>query len=333
MRAAALLFFVPFVLSGCGLVNGLVADKIIADQEKVQSFDAVYSERGTIPQDPGAVVKIHMRYEAPSNFSSEVIAPEDYAGDVFAYVGKDMWFYSRFGNYGIHVKNVVWDQERWRAAIRESVKINRDAYDYQADEQTDTVANRVASVWSIKPLEEGELLLPGRLWLDDEFTIPLRIELGSLYGSRMEKIVFNRPHDPIVFEPRENAVWFEFDMAAPSLSHEEAEHFADFPLLEPRGENPYTRTQILRSGNESLPVVSFVYERGPFVASVTETMDRGYVDPGLRGILVDLGDTKGRLSFAGASTVIVFVRKGVAVSILTNLPSQEAVRFARSLAR
>ena len=32
------------------------------------------------------------------------------------------------------------------------------------------------------------------------------------------------------------------------------------------------------------------------------------------------------------STVIVFVRKGVAVSILTTLPPHEAVRFARTLA-
>jgi hypothetical protein len=61
-------------------------------------------------------------------------------------------------------------------------------------------------------------------------------------------------------------------------------------------------------------------------------MDRGYVDPALRGVQVDLGGTKARVSFAGGATVIVFVKKGVAVSILTTLPSHEAVRFARTFA-
>ena len=87
----------------------------------------------------------------------------------------------------------------------------------------------------------------------------------------------------------------------------------------------------MRSGNEGLPVISLVYEKGPFLTSITETMDRGYVDPGLRGVPVDHGGVKGRLSFAAGSTVIVFVKKGVAVSILTTLPSQEAVKFAATL--
>lgn len=325
-------FFLPLVLlSGCGFVDGLIADKLIADQEKIRSFEAVYLERGTIPGAPDAPVKIRVRFEAPSNFTSEVIEPVDYAGDAFAYVGSEMWFYSRFGNYGVHVKNLLWDPARWRAAIRASVTLNRAAFDYTAEDESETVANRAAGVYRLSPRQEGELLLPGRVWLDRDFTIPLKVELGSLYRSQIEEIAFNRPHDPVRFEPPTNALWFEYDMNAPSLTEEEVDHFADFPILEPREAGDFARTKIMRTGNEGLPVISLVYEKGPFLTSVTETMDRGFVDPGLRGVLVDLGEVKGRLSFAAGSTVIVFVKKGVAVSILTTLPSQEAVRFARTL--
>jgi hypothetical protein len=333
LKRPALLVLCLLVLAptGCGFVDGLIADKLIEDQSKIRCFDAIYQERGTIPGDPRALVRTRVRYVAPSSVLLEVVSPEEYAGDAFAYVGSDLWFYSRQGNWGIHVRSVAWDAARFRDAVRASVKLNRAAFDYSEAGPQETVAGRVATVWDATPKEEGALLLPSRLWLDEEFSIPLGVTLGNVYASRFEQVVFNRGQEPIAFEPPPGATWFEFDMADPPLSRDAAVHFADFGLLEPRSETDLARTRILRARTESLPIVTLVYERGPFFASVTETQDRGYVDPGLRGIDVDLGGATGRLSFAGTACVIVFARSGVAVSVVTNLPPHEAVAFARTL--
>ena len=119
------------------------------------------------------------------------------------------------------------------------------------------------------------------------------------------------------------------------LAHpDEAEKFADFDPLVPHTSTNMSLSKILRTKQDGLPVLTFVYEKGPFVASITETMDRGYVDPGLRGIPVEIArDVKGRLSFCGAATALVFVRQGVAVSMLTTLPPHLALDLARTLAR
>ena len=85
--------------------------------------------------------------------------------------------------------------------VRETVKLNRAAWSYAEAGPQETIAGRVASAWAATPREERDLVLPSRLWLDEEFSIPLRVELGEVYASRFEQVVFNRGHEPLVFEP------------------------------------------------------------------------------------------------------------------------------------
>ncbi|HZU95347.1 MAG TPA: hypothetical protein VFF73_01470, partial [Planctomycetota bacterium] len=283
--------------------------------------------------DPKAPVTIHVRYEAPANFIAEVTAPEEYAGDAIAYVGSEMWFYSRQGNYGIHVTNAPFDQERWRDVVRESVGMNRAVYGYDPSSWETPIAGRRVSCWAASPKEKHDLVVPCTIWLDDEYSIPLKVVMGSLYASCFEKLTINGPAAPLRYVPPENAMWFDIDMAKP-LTPAEAEKFADFDPLVPHVATDMSLTKILRTKQDGLPVLTFVYERGPFVASITESMDRGYVDPGLRGIPVEIArDVKGRLQFCGTASALVFVRQGVAVSLLTNLPPHLALELARTLAR
>ena len=237
-----------------------------------------------------------MRFAAPSDFVAEVLEPEQYRGDAVAYTGSDLWLYSARTHSGIHVAHVPWSQQRWRDWMFESVRANRDAYDFTSDDETVNVANRVARRWRIEPREAG--LGSSRLWLDEEFTTTLRLDSGT-FSFRFDEVAFNRPLVSPPFDPPADAVWFEWDMGAPSVTMEELHEFAHFPILEPRDSRGLERTRSIWPKTDVAPVLALYYEKGPFYASVAELKDDGAFDPRARGVDVDLGDTKGRLAGIG----------------------------------
>lgn len=317
-----------FICSACSVVDRAVASYVIERQERIRTYEGTYVERGTVPGDPLAEVRSRVRFAAPHEVVIEVLEPAQYRGDTVAYLGSELWFYSARSGSGIHVRSVPWDQERWRAAVRETVRSNGSAYDYEQDESKVTLAGRVAVPWRVVPRAGGP---SSRWWTDDEFTTTLRVDAGS-YSFRFDEVAFNRPTERPRFDPPDETVWFEWDMAAPSVPVEEVKQYANFPLLEPDPELGLERTRIVWSKTDLAPVIALVYERGPFYASVAENKDEGFRDKAARGLDVDLGDgTKGRLAAVGALGVLWFSRGGVQVTIMSNLPHHELLTFARSL--
>ena len=89
--------------------------------------------------------------------------------------------------------------------------------------------------------------------------------------------------------------------------------------------------KIVRASTNVLPMVCFVYERWPYYATVSQLRDLKLADPKALGVPLDLDGDAARVTFVGDTTVLSFVRGGVAVTVFTNLPPSLAVRFARSL--
>jgi hypothetical protein len=166
--------------------------------------------------------------------------------------------------------------------------------------------------------------------MDEEFTTTLRLDTGA-YSFRFEKLAFNRPLVSAAFDPPPDAAWFEWDMEAPSEKIEDIRKYSNFPILEPQDPRGLERTKAIWPKTDIAPVLDFVYERGPFFASVAELKDDSTADPFARGVDVDLGDTKGRLAGFGWMSILWFSRSGVAVVIISNLPYQDLMAFARSL--
>lgn len=320
-------------VSGCGVYENAVASYVIERQERIKTYEGTLTERGTVPGEPLVEVKERVRFVAPSDFVVEVLEPERYKGDTIAYLDGQLWLYSARSNSGLHVRNVPWSQERWRQWMRESIRSNREALDYEQGDSKVTVAGRVAVPWRVEPRAEARAagLVSSRWWMDDEFTTTLRLEAGS-FSFRFDEVAFNRPLERLTFEPPADAAFFEWDMAAPSVGIDEVRRYTRFPLLEPLDARGLERQKVIWSATDVAPVLALVYEKGPFFASIAENKDEGFRDPQARGIDVDLGGTKARLASIGTLGVLSFTLSGVQVTIVSNLPLHDLLPFARSLA-
>src|SRR5581483_788370 len=159
-------------------------------QERIQTYEGTYTERGTIPGDNETAVRGRVRFVAPASFSVEVLEPERYKGDAVCYTGSDLWLYSARMHAGVHVANVPWSQERWRRWVHETVRANNGSYDFIPDDEKVTLAGRVAQRFRIEPRASG--LVASRWWMDDEFTTTLRLDAGT-YSFRFDEVAFNRP--------------------------------------------------------------------------------------------------------------------------------------------
>ncbi|MEZ0228112.1 MAG: outer membrane lipoprotein carrier protein LolA [Planctomycetota bacterium] len=315
-------------LPACAVWDRAVADYVIERQERVQSYEGTYVEKGSIPGHPDVQVRGRVRFVAPAHFFAEVLEPADYRGDAVAYDGSHLWLYSARTNSGIHVRNVPWSQERWRDWMYATIRANRSAYDLIGDEEKVTLAGRVAQRWRIESRIPG--IVSSRWWMDDEFTTTLRLDAGD-FSFKFEEVSFNRPLVTPDFDPPPEAAWFEWDMAAPSVSMEEVKQFTDFKILEPGDDCGLERTKTVWPRTDVAPIIALYYERGPFYASVAEIKDEGFADPKARGVDVDLGDTKGRLAGIGWMSILWFSRAGVQVTVISNLPLHELVAFGKSL--
>ncbi len=328
-RAPSVTVLVLLVLcGGCAVWDRAVANYVIERQERVQTYEGTYVEKGSIPGKPDQEVRGRVRFAAPSHFTAEVLEPELYRGDAVAYDGTHLWLYSARTHSGIHVRNVPWSQERWRDWMYETIRSNRSAYELIGDEERVTLAGRVAQRWRIESRIEG--LPSSRWWMDDEFTTTLRLDAGQ-FSFKFDQVAFNRPLVTEDWVPPPDAAWFEWDMAAASVPMREIREFTDFKVLEPGPDCDLERTKVIWPRTDVAPILALYYERGPFYASVAQLKDDGAADPLARGVDVDLGDTKGRLAGIGWMSILWFSRGGVSVVIISNLPLHELLSFARSL--
>ncbi len=325
--------------AGCHFVDHAIADKVARDQEKVRTYDGVYVERGTVPGEPGTEVRSRVRFMAPSTFVLEVLSPEEYAGETVAYLDSELWLYSAKHDVGVHVRGVPWSEARWRDWIYETVRLDRERYDFEQADQPDTVAGRVALPFTVTAKEATPLdPAPARTWMDEEFSLPLRVEApldgGARYSFRFEQVAFNRPMERPDFEPPPGSSWLEWDMAASAMTIDEVKHYADFELLEPQAPPlGLERTKIVWAATDVVPLFTMVYESGPFYASIAECRDQSYRDPRARGLRLALGGRDYRLAAVGSMSFVDFVEKGVLVTIVSNLPPVELLALAQSLGR
>jgi hypothetical protein len=315
-----------------------IADKIVADQGKLRSFDGTIVETGIVPGSPGAEVVSRVRFEAPANLRIDVLSPEDYRGDVFACVGSSVVLYSRRLDWATRIENVPsLAPEARRALVRATVRANLAGYGYRERPEETRLGRPVVS-WTVTPREAGPFLVNSRWFMDAETALPLEIELDRAAGDPLYRMAFrelrvNVPVPDLAFALPPTASAFDWDLASESLTLEAARAVADFPLLEPRGApiESLTRTRIVRGRSRAVPMLCLLHESGPFHARVTETKDRGLLDTRALGIPIELDADPAKATIVGDETILTFVRQGVVVTVTTNLPPLLAARFARSL--
>jgi outer membrane lipoprotein-sorting protein len=325
------------------LAQEAIAGKLSEDQERVRTFEGTLSERGTAaPGDCLAEVVSRVRFAAPASVRIDVLAPDDWKGDVFAYDGSTLHVYSKHLDAELRIRHLAApDAATRRALVSETVGFNLDNYGYR-EEEPETVSARVAIPWLVTPREPGDLRVRSRFWLDGDYSVPLRAILekpegGTLYEMRYLEATFNEAVAPEAFrfDPPETAARIDLDLAAAPITRAEAAARADFRLLEPSGEPVMglALARIVKASSNVIPSVCLRYERAPFQATVLESKDRGPVDAKERGVPVDLAGSPARVLFVGSSTTIIsFARDGVRATLWTNLPLAAAVRFARLLA-
>jgi hypothetical protein len=344
-RAAA----ASLALAACSCValgwQDAVAEKVATDRARLRAYDGVVLERGLVPGDASALVKRRVRFRAPSDFLLEVLEPEAYRGDVVARIGSRLQVYSRRLDAGVRLRNVpATSAEQARAAVEATTRWNLARYGYREGDR-DGVAGRTATTWTATPREPTGFGGVSRWWMDAEFSVPLRATIererdgtgaAELYSMRFESVRFFEPADDdrrLAWEAPESAGWLDWDLAGAALSADEARAAADFPLLEPASEiEGLALTKVLRASPKLVPVLALVFEHGPFYASVSEQKDRGLTPAPALGVTVDLeGGVTGRIAFAGDACSLDFVRDGVQVTVLSNMPPSLVVRFARAL--
>lgn len=325
-------------------LDEVVAAKICEDQSKIESYEGTFAETGLVPDDPSAEVLSRVRFRAPSRLVVEVLEPERYRGEVLAWVGSVVHAYSPRTHAGFRLRGVpAPDVATWREHVREGVRWSLEAYGYREGETT-KVAGRETVPWTVTPREKGDLRVPSRWWMDAELSFPLGVELdrepapsgetaaGLLYRMRFREIAFNKKDaaDP-TWDPPADATWLDWDLGAPTLTREAARALADFPLLEPTSEEGLVQTRIVRATTRVVPIVALAYEKRPYFVSVVQTKDRGVLDPQGLGLTVALGPDSGRIRFMGTTSVLTFARKGVSLTLVSNLPVPRLLRFARRL--
>jgi sterol desaturase/sphingolipid hydroxylase (fatty acid hydroxylase superfamily) len=349
--ALLVLSALPFAFAALGAlwVRSAVA-KSVAAREEVRTLRGVVEERGVLPGRPEIAVVSRVSFDAPDRFRAEVLAPDELAGDVLALARGELVLFSRARNVAVRVRNVpALDDLGRRRLLEERGALDALRYDYD-EGPADSICGRRVLEWTARPRAPSAgaaaLAAEAHVWLEPERPAwPLRIAIANPWGGPAYSLRFlsisaggadASTEPPSAGEPPDaipdSASVVELDLARPPLELAAAEAAADFHLLEP-ADTPLglVRTRIVRARGRYPPVFTFVFERAPFLVTVTEIADHG--SPGVieRGMPVTIGGAAGRLAFFGDLAMVDLHRAGVRVTLLGNVPYPELLRMAASL--
>lgn len=319
--------------SGCGGLYARMAGNSVAnDQLSMRSFRGRTSEKHMLTGGDGALVK-DVWYQKLSKVRVEVVSPKELAGQLFVYDGAQvsMWWPST--QFGVRMRGVPAPQERQQHAL-----ISEQAYTlwrrYAMTRLGDaTIAGRETTRWNAEPRDREPYRYGYDAWMDRRYALPLRLELREAsgrpwYEMEYESLEYDVPLSDraFAFEFPAGATVLDWDFADEGVSREEAQRRVDFPILAP------ARRDVAKVivDTRVAPVATLVMNDGARWLTLTESRrSMAMVPP--TGKPVRVGEATGYLDFLGSYSTLSWEQGSTRLTLISNLPYDEAIAVASSV--
>jgi outer membrane lipoprotein-sorting protein len=335
-RVAALAAVAVGLLAGCADAWAQsIAQEIARDLDRMESFQGVTVEHHLSAEGP---VRRSVLQARPWRARVETLAPASHAGELFLYDGTQVVMWWPQQRFGIRVRGLPAPE---RAAVRRHIermtRATMNAYSLSMRGDSARVAGRSTHEWRVTPTRSAAYRHRHRVWNDQRYPMPLRMTFvddagAPWYGFEFESITFDAPvaDDAFAFEFPRNAVVFEWDLAAPGISLEEARERMNFDVKLPRRLPAGHAVEKIVEAEHCLPMIAVVMSRGASTLSLTQSRDMGLARPPL-GKTVTFGGKTGVLSFLGTFSTVTWVQDGTLLSLTGNVGYPELLAVAESV--
>ena len=323
MLALSVLLFVV-LLTGCTQMN---AEEIAKKME--EKYNAVKDFKGTLRMSiEGEGVKQVMEYEYVFKKPNKVRMYDKNNGVLMVSNGEKMWIYDEKKNE-VMVMNVG-RYSQTNPDYGEIVKDMLKRYDVKVL-GSEKVSGRDCYVIQLTP--KGNKSMEMKMWVDKEFWYPLKIERkmdGTKFTVEYLNVEFNTgvSDDTFQFTPPEGAkVITEENLGIKRFdSVEEAQKHVDFKILKPKYTAGYELKEVSLMGN----FVTMTYTKNGKILMITEGMGDKLPDmPNAEKVKV--GDSEGLYVKTYGSSMLVFKKNGVIVTITGTIDKDEIIKIAESM--
>lgn len=340
MRRALVATCLVLATSSCtGLKARVMADVVTDGLLAIDGYRGRVTERGLLRDDPGGVVVKDLLYARGWKVRAEVLAPADQAGELFVCDGATitMWWPRFF--FGLRLRGFeVPDDDAIEDAMLEGCRWTLEHYEPRGPGHG-RVAGREVDSWTCVPLVKRPFVDTYRAWLDAEYVVPLAVTLDDArgapwYSMRFDAISFEAPapDEAFRFDFPQGALVYEWDLAAPGVTLEEAQRRVEFPILRPTKLPPGHEVQrVVMSATDDPAMVALLMHRGPRWLSLSEMPNFGPILVPPIGIPVRIGEAEGVLNFAFGSTTLSWSVGNTALTLIGDLPHSELLELAASL--
>jgi len=332
-----LVLAVAIALAACTSIWAqAISKRVMDDLLSIQSYRARIVERGMIPGDADAKLVREVTYQKLWKVRSEVKEPVELAGQVAVFDGDTAIFWWPSQLFGIRVRGLPVPSEK--EARRHAERVTKEAlreYAFSMDGQF-VLAGQPAARWKVIPLKRGPFRFPHDSWVHERYSFPLKLayydEERLWYGMEFESLEFGVPaaSDAFTLQFPPNAVVFDWDFSAPGISMEEARRTMNFKVRVPKKLPEGHEVRKIVRGQHCLPMVTLLMDRDGTWISLAESRAMGGMEIAT-GKKLKVGEEEAYLNFLGYDTVVSWSKGGTYLTLITNLPFQDALSIAESV--
>jgi outer membrane lipoprotein-sorting protein len=312
-----------------------ISRDVARDLDRMESLQGVTVEHLISPEGPVRRSVIQAR---PWRARIETLSPASHAGELFIYDGSQVTMWWPQQRFGVRVRGLpVPERAEVRRHIERVTRATMDAYAISLRDDDGRVAARPTYEWRVTPTHASPYRHRHTVWNDQRYPLPLKMTFADDHGApwyamEFESITFDQPvaDDVFAFEFPENAVVFEWDLASPGITLDQARARMNFPVAMPRYLPRGHTVQKIVESDHCLPMIAVVLNRGASTVTLTEIRDMGLSQPPL-GKEVTFGGKTGVLSFLGTFATVTWVQDGALLSLSGNVGYPELLAIAESV--
>ena len=312
-----------------------IARDVARDLDRMDSLQGVTVEEHISPEGP---VRRSIVQARPWRARIETLSPASHAGELFIYDGAQVTMWWPQQRFGVRVRGLPAPaRAEVRTHIERFTRATMDAYAISLRGDDERVASRSTYQWRVTPTHRSPYRHRHTVWNDQKYPVPLRMtfvddEGAPWYGMQFESVAFDQPvaDEAFAFEFPENAVVFEWDLASPGITLEQARARMNFPVVMPTHLPAGHTVQKIVESDHCLPMLAVVMSRGASTVLLTEIRDMGLTQPPL-GKTVTFGGKTGVLTFLGTFATVTWVQDGALLSLSGNVGYPELLAIAESV--
>jgi len=321
---------------------GVYLERMVQGYEALQDYQATVRLVFVLPGDDRQELLVRQWFRKPNLHRAEVLEPEVFRGQVTLYDGKDFWFYSPLDEEAFRYRDVPPDLAEKDQAhllgdlvaqLRQATRVTRVG--------SESVGGRPAVVLELAPtaLETGAAVARQRVWLDEAWWLPVRVESYDQAGrvvaaTEYLELRVNAGLDPETFRfvPPPGTRVSEASLGGQPLTREEAAARLGFRPREPAELPPGLRlVAISEVGEGDERAIVFDYGDGQWLLSLTQRSFRPD-RPAMAGLPRERRDSfEAQVLETRDFTVLHWVVDGVELVLMGNLPKDELFEVARSV--